>query len=148
MRDNHVSQQDSGRGSGNDVSSPAYMPTPQSSVSDTPITSTSDAYYSSHGYYAIATTRAEYRQYQGEGPANTQYVATSGSYSVNGGYYQDQTNYSVAGSTQGHTGYYPITDQQRTDWLSSNGDPAAFVGAGSDYYYVEPDPDDHTAPRR
>ncbi|KAH7420038.1 hypothetical protein BKA64DRAFT_652241 [Cadophora sp. MPI-SDFR-AT-0126] len=149
MRDNHVSQQDSGRGSGSAVSGPAYMQTPQSNVSDTPVTSTSDGYYTSHGYYAAATIRADYRQYHGEGStANTQYVATSGSYTVDGGYYHDQTNYNVAGSSQGQAGYYPMTDQQRSDWLSTNGDPTAFVGSGSDYYYVEPDPEDHTPPRR
>ncbi|KAH6713246.1 hypothetical protein DL95DRAFT_405388 [Leptodontidium sp. 2 PMI_412] len=151
MRDNLVTQQDTGRGRGGDVSGPAYIQTSQSNVSDVPATSTSDGYYASHGYYAAATTRADYRQYQGEGPtSNSQYVATSGSYAVDGGYYQDQTSYSVAGSTHGqsHPGYYPITDQQRNDWLSTNGDPTAFVGAGSDYCYVEPDPEDQAPPRR
>lgn len=150
MRDRLVTQQDSGRGgSGDDVSGPAYMQTPQSNTSDVPTTSTSDTYYNSSGYYASATTRADYRQYQGESStSNSQYVGTSGSYAADGGYYQDQTNYSVAGSTQGHTGYYPITDQQRTNWLSTNGDPTAFVGAGSDYYYVEPDTDEQASPRR
>lgn len=127
------------------------MQTSQSDVSDLPATTTSDGDYHSHGYYAAATTRADYRQYPGENStANNQDVpTTSGSYTVDGGgYYQDQTNWSAAAGSPHSGGYYPSTEQQRIDWLSTNGDPTAFVGAASDYYYVEPDPEDQASPRR
>lgn len=70
-------------------------------------------------------------------------MTSSGGYAtVDAGYYQSSgMDYSSAG-TQG--GYYPTSDQQQgSSWYSASGDPGVFVGAtSSEYYYVDPDPDE------
>ncbi|KAL2071724.1 hypothetical protein VTL71DRAFT_12959 [Oculimacula yallundae] len=122
-RDNPITAQDNGQGS--DVAGTAYIQTAQPTVSYVPTISTSDTYYNPGTYNAADVN--DYRQYQGGVPAaSTLHVATSGSYIANSGYYQAQTNYSVVGSTQGHSGFFPIADQQRNDWLAAN-DSTAFV---------------------
>ncbi|KAE8453971.1 hypothetical protein EG329_007747 [Mollisiaceae sp. DMI_Dod_QoI] len=124
---------------------PSYVQT--SDMGGLPAT-TANNYYSvpSSGYYAAAPSRTEYGTYQGESSSSSsrgQYSAVSSASSyatADAGYYQsNQMDYSAP---ETHSGYYPTSDQQQgSNWLSSTGDPGAFVGSSSeDYYYVEPDP--------
>ncbi len=123
---------------------PTYQQTPQVVTSNSMTTTAEQPYYNAP-YYAPSTTRPDYRPYSGD---TSSYVATSnaGDYvALDNGYYQgDQMNY-------GGQDYYANQDAQG-NWLSTNGDPGAFVGVGNpEYYYVcdpEPDHSKTTSPRR
>ncbi|XMA07500.1 hypothetical protein WAI453_000291 [Rhynchosporium graminicola] len=143
--DSPLKAQDTTRG--NDVSSTAYIQTTQSTLGDIPIASTSD---SNHNTIPYNTSNTDHRQYQDGAPAsNTPYIATPVSYTADSGFYQDQTDYSVSGSPQGsHSGYYPIAGQQRNDWLATTGNSSTFLGAISEYYYIEPTPENQVYQRR
>jgi hypothetical protein len=135
---------------GSNVSGPSYMQTPQSDMSDLPATSMSDHNYydSSRTYYSSpsSNSRTDYRSsYSGESSASqyTPTTTTAGYGPVDAGYYQGgQASYISPPTTHGD--YYSSSSQAGGDWLSANGDPGAFVGAGStDYYYAyDPDVDD------
>ncbi|OWP05099.1 hypothetical protein B2J93_8312 [Marssonina coronariae] len=134
----------------NEASGPAYSEVFAASPYDLPATSWSNAYHNSTEYYAPATTRADYQQCQADGYlANARYVTTtSGNYTTAETNYEDQTSWKTTAEST-HYGYYPDTEQQRADWLSINGDPAAFVGMASGNYYAhEPDLDDQASHRR
>jgi hypothetical protein len=134
---------------------PSYVQTTQSDTSDLSATSMSghNFYDNSRTYYSGSTTRNDYRSYAGEtsnsqhnGPSTTSYAPSDQSY-----YQGGQSSYSSA--TTAPSGYYSTaTSHGGGEWLSTNGDPGAFVGAGSaDYYYVcDPDIDNtgRTTPRR
>lgn len=149
LRDEQVARQDYQTADrGMSAPGPSYMQTTQSDTSGLPATSMSDHnfYDNSRTYYSGSTTRHEYRTYAGD---SSQHVVSSNvNYApVDQSYYQStQLSYSSAPAT--HSSYYSTsTTQGGGDWLSTNGDPSAFVGAGSaDYYYVC-DPDlDHNGP--
>jgi hypothetical protein len=106
-------------------------------MSYTATPTTTDGYYTStYGYYtAPATTRNDYHAYSGEtaGAGYNAYASSSstGYTPTSAGYYQNVTT-SYTPVTSG--GYYSSPEQDGA-WLST-GDPAAFVGAGTDYYYA------------
>jgi hypothetical protein len=121
---------------------PAYVPTPPSDIISDSTTTGNQYYNAGHGGYYVPTTRDDYPSSYQSDSSNNQYIpATSGGSYVpsDAGYYQSTPAYSAASSSGG--GYYSSAPQQHGDWLSSNGDPGAFVGATSaDYYYVcDPD---------
>lgn len=57
-------------------------------------------------------------------------------------YYQSSAVDYISAGTQ--SGYYATSDQQQgSNWYSASGDPGVFVGATTtEYYYVDPDPDE------
>lgn len=126
-------QQDTG--SRREAVDPAYM---QPSQSNDRTAVTDQNYHSSqHGYYDSGAGGFSHHYTQGEESNIRDIPSTTDSYSIDTGYYQDQ-NYNSA--VTNHAGYYPSVEQQRVDWLSTNGDPATFTGTTFvDYYYV-PDP--------
>lgn len=87
--------------------------------------------------HSATLSTPDYRQYQTDNSIrNMHYMPTTsggGNYTT-ASYLQNQTNWSTTGVTT--YGYYPTPEQQATDWLSANGDPIAFGGVASDYYYV------------
>lgn len=141
LRDNLVAQPVLGPSAG---SHPSYMQTSQYDTRAFPATTSSSYTVPSSSYNTSPISRPEYSTYQNENSIATsrsQYstsVSSAGSYgAADAGYYpsSNQMDYSSAGS---QSGYYPTTD-----YYSTNGDPAVFVGATSgEYYYVEPDPDE------
>jgi hypothetical protein len=130
-------------------SHPSYVQhttvTSQSDTSGYPA-STGDNYYTVplSGYYPSTTTRPDYgTSYSHDVPSphsRIQYssVPNTDSYATttNASYYQNSHfDYSSPGSS---SGYYPTSD-----YYTTTGDPAAFVGATSgEYYYVESDIND------
>ena len=111
---------------------PAYQATTQSGSDDIPTTSDYQVYNSSHPFYSPLATTTSYRQR--DGYEDSQHVVPSSSAS---GYYSGSTNYQTGytyTSSQSYdTDYYTGTDPQEGQWLSSNGDPGAFVGSGTAY---------------
>jgi len=97
--------------------------------------------------------RNDYRSYSGESSASQLALSSNTNNApMEQSYYQNGSlNYSSSGAT--YASYYSAsTTQGGGEWLSTNGDPGAFVGAGSaDYYYVcDPELDNHgpISPRR
>jgi hypothetical protein len=138
--------QDTG-GRTNVVPGPAYQQTSQVVTSNSMTTTADHTYYNASGYYAPSTTRPDYRAYSGD-TSSSQDVANSnaGDYvPLDDGYYpDDQMHY-------GGEDCYTNQDAQG-NWLSANGDPGAFVGAGNPDHYCVFDPEQgHSktpAPRR
>lgn len=109
--------------------------------------STGNDYYSvpSTGYYTSTTTRPDYGTYAHDVPSpphsRIQYssVPDTGGYAsttTDAAYYNQNSHFDYS-SPGASSGYYPASD-----YYTTTGDPAAFVGATSgEYYYVESDHD-------
>jgi hypothetical protein len=109
---------------------PAYQVTTQSGGS---VQTTSDyqVYNSSHPFYSPLASSTVYRQR--DEYEDSQHVVSGAS----GGYYagsvSHQTTYAYSNGHSYDNEYYTTTDPQQGQWLSSNGDPGAFIGSGTAY---------------
>ncbi len=108
--------------------------------------SNSRAYYSSSPSYASHTSTSFRNNDYGSSYTNDKYIPATTSYSSDGTYYSSgQATYTSPAAT--HGGYYS-TSQGGGDWLSSGGDPNAYVGATSGEYYYPHEEEDEMGSRR
>jgi hypothetical protein len=93
----------------------------------------------SHPFYAPLGSTTNYWPQQDD-PWSSQNLTTSTSSSaIGGGYYQSSEEYGYGSYTsyttaeQSYGGYYSSAEAPPGGWLSSSGDPTAFVGTGTVY---------------
>ena len=93
----------------------------------------------SHPFYAPLNSTTNYWQQQDDPWSSQNLNSSTSSRPVDSGYYQSQDQYGYGSYTnyttveQSYGGYYSSAEAPAGDWLTTTGDPGAFVGTGTVY---------------
>lgn len=93
----------------------------------------------SHPFYAPLDSTSDYWQQQDDPWSSQNLTSSASTSSVGGGYYQSHDDYgyesypSYTTAAQSYGGYYSSAVAPAGGWISTSGDPSAFVGTGTAY---------------